>query len=70
MDRLGIDIQILHNTLWIEQVTERPEVERALCGSWNRWLADIWKQSKGRLRWSCVPPWMSLDAALEQDAVR
>ena len=66
MDRLGIDVQILHNTLWIEQVTERPEVERAMCGSWNRWLADIWKQSDGRLRWSCVPPWMSIDAALEE----
>ncbi len=66
LDRLGIDVQILHNTLWIEPVTERPEVERALCRSWNRWLADIWKQGKGRLRWSCVPPWMSLDAALEE----
>ncbi len=66
MDRLGIDIQVLHNTLWIEQVTERPEIERAMCRSWNRWLGEIWKQGQGRLRWSCVPPWMSLDAAIEE----
>ena len=66
MDRLGIDVQVLHNTLWIEQVTERPEVERAMCRSWNRWLADIWKQGAGRLRWSCVPPWMSIDTAIEE----
>ncbi len=64
MDRLGIDVQVLHNTLWIEQVTERPDIERAMCHSWNRWLGDIWRQGQGRLRWSCVPPWMSLDAAV------
>ena len=66
MDRLGIDVQVLHNTLWIEQVTERPDIERAMCHSWNRWLGDIWQQGQGRLRWSCVPPWMSLDAAVEE----
>ena len=66
MDRLGIDVQVLHHTLWIEQVAEKPEVERAVCKGWNRWLADIWKQSDGRLLWSCVPPWMSIDAALEE----
>src|SRR4030095_1684868 len=42
MERLGIDIQLLHNTSGIEQLTDRPEVEAALCRSWNRWLADIW----------------------------
>ena len=41
MDELGIDIQVLHNTFWIEQITTRPEVETALCWSWNRWLADV-----------------------------
>ena len=66
MDRLGIDVQVLHHTLWIEQVAERPEVERAICRGWNRWLGGIWRQSSGRLRWSCVPPYMSLDAALEE----
>ena len=66
MDRLGIDVQVLHHTLWIEQVAERPEVERAICKGWNRWLGDIWRQSGGRLRWSCVPPYMSLDAALQE----
>ena len=52
MDEAGIDIQVLHNTLWIEQVTQRPDVEAALCRSWNRWLAEVWQQSQGRLRWS------------------
>lgn len=64
MDSLGIDVQVLHNTLWIVQVSDRPEVEVVLCRSWNRWLADIWKQAKGRLRWSCVLPLMSKEDAL------
>src|SRR5262249_60809945 len=66
MDALGIDVQVLHNTLWIEQVAQRPDVEAALCRSWNRWLAQGWQQSQGRLRWSCVVPTLLLDEAIEQ----
>ena len=54
MDQLGIDIQVLHNTLWLEQVSDRPEVETALCRSWNRWMAESVEPSRGRLRWCCV----------------
>lgn len=66
MDQSGIDIQVLHNTIFIEQATDRPEVEVALCKSWNRWLADIWRQGKGRLRWSCMAPTLSMTDALDQ----
>jgi len=66
MDELGIDIQVLHNTFWIERITTRPEAEVALCRSWNRWLADISKKSQDRLFYSCVVPAMSIDAAIEE----
>ncbi len=66
MDDLGIDIQVLHNTFWIEQITTRPEVEAALCRSWNRWLADVSKKSQGRLLYSCVVPAMRIDEAIEE----
>jgi uncharacterized protein len=66
MDQLGIDIQVLHITLWIEQVAQRPDVEAALCRSWNRWMAEVWKQGRGRLHWSCVVPTQLLDEALVQ----
>ena len=66
MDELGIDIQVLHNTCWIEQVSPRPEAEAALCRSWNRWLADVWRKGDGRLRWTCVVPSMLMDEAIEQ----
>lgn len=66
MDKLGIDTQVLHNTLFIEQVTDRPEVDVAICRSWNRWMAGVWKQGGGRLFWSCVPPLLSIPDALDQ----
>lgn len=66
MDQTGVDIQVLHNTMFIESCTDRPAVDVALCKSWNRWLADIWKQSEGRLRWSCMPPLLSMPDALDQ----
>jgi predicted TIM-barrel fold metal-dependent hydrolase len=66
MDRTGVDTQVLHNTIFIESVTDRPAVEVALCKSWNQWLADIWRQSNNRLRWSCMAPTLSMADALDQ----
>jgi predicted TIM-barrel fold metal-dependent hydrolase len=66
MSELGIDVQVLHNTLWIGHVTNRPDTQLALCRSWNRWLAEIWKQGQGRLRWTCVVPTLTLDAVEEE----
>lgn len=66
LDKLGVDVQIMYNTLWIEQVTENAAAEIALCASWNRWMADVWKQGKGRLRWVCVIPAMTLSEAVGQ----
>ncbi len=66
MDELGIDIQVLHNTFWIEQITTRPQAEVALCHSWNRWLADTWRNSNGRLYYSCVVPALDIDAAVAE----
>ena len=66
MDELGIDVQVLHNTFWIERITTRPDAEVALCRSWKRWLADISKKSQGRLFYSCVVPAMNIGEAIEQ----
>src|SRR5215475_12642840 len=38
MDALGIHVQVLHNTVFIESVSDRPEMEVALCRAWNRWM--------------------------------
>ena len=66
MDELGVDIQVLYPTIFLRPITHRPEVELALCRSYNRWLTDIWKQGKGRLRWVAVLPVLSMERALEE----
>jgi predicted TIM-barrel fold metal-dependent hydrolase len=66
MDELGIDIQVLYNSLWITPLTGRPEVEIALSWAWNRWLADVWNLGAYRLRWTCVVPALSPHEAIPQ----
>lgn len=66
MDQLGVDIQVLHSSIFIERVAVRAETEIAVCKGWNRWLADVWKQGGGRLLWSCVLPLLTMDAAVEE----
>src|SRR5262245_50192093 len=65
MDRLGIDVQVMIHTLWTVRVTDGPEVELGLCKSWNRWVAEMWRLSSGRLRWCAVPPLMSMDESVK-----
>ena len=66
MDELGIDVQILFNSLWITPLTTRPDAEIALSWAWNRWLADVWKLADNRLRWTCVVPALSPAEAIPQ----
>ncbi|MFQ5683706.1 MAG: amidohydrolase family protein [Candidatus Binatia bacterium] len=66
MDELGIDIQVLYPTMFIEQVTDKVEWEIAICKGYNRWLADIYQQGQGRLRWVCVLPLLDMSAALQE----
>lgn len=66
MDQLGVDTQVLWPTLFLERVADRPEAEIAVCKSYNRWLAHIWQQGKGRLRWVCVLPLQTMSEAPEQ----
>ena len=66
MDQLGIDIQVLYNSLWITPLTGRAEVEIALSWAWNRWIADVGKLGRNRLRWTCVVSALSPKEAVAQ----
>jgi predicted TIM-barrel fold metal-dependent hydrolase len=66
MDELGIDTQVLYPTVYLTQISQNPETELALAKSYNRWLAEVWKEGGGRLRWAAVPPLLSMDAVPEQ----
>ena len=43
-----------------------PETRVAICKGYNRWLADIWSQSNGRLTWAAVLPLSEMDEALTE----
>ena len=61
MDELGIETQVLYPTLFLRPVVQQAERERALCKSYNRWMGDLWRQGKGRLRWVAKPPLQFLE---------
>ena len=64
LDELGVDVHILYPTIFLMPITHRQETELALCRSYNRWLAEIWRQGRGRLRWIAIPPLMDLSKAV------
>ena len=66
MDELGIDVQVLYPTIFIEQISDKAEWEIAICKGYNRWLADIYQQARGRLRWIAVLPLLDMGASLEE----
>jgi predicted TIM-barrel fold metal-dependent hydrolase len=66
MDDLGVHIQVLYPSLFLRALTSLPHVDTALCKSYNRWLAEIWKLANGRLRWVVIPPVQMMDKAIEE----
>jgi len=66
MDQLGVDVQVIYPTVFLRPFTRRAEVEIALYRSYNRWLAEVWKAGKDRLRWVVLLPLLSMDKALSE----
>ncbi len=66
MDEMGTHVQVIFPSLFIVEVSRRPEVSLALRRSYNRWLADRCAESNGRMRWVCLPPLMTMDEALAE----
>lgn len=67
MDELGTDVQVLYPTALLGLATlSRPRTQIAMCRSYNRWMADIWRKGQGRLRWVATLPILTMDTALEE----
>ncbi len=66
MDELGVDAQVLFPSMWTGPITANPAEEAALCRSYNRWMADVYAEGKGRLRWAAVIPVLAIDQAESQ----
>src|SRR3954453_9273783 len=66
MDELEIDVQVLYPSVFLRPLTNRQDTELALAQRYNRWLADICRQGKDRLRWAAIMPPMSIDATVAE----
>ncbi len=66
MDELGVSMHVLYPSIFLRPLATHPEVDLALAQGYNRWLADIYRQGGGRLRWAVVLPTMSLDKSIEE----
>jgi predicted TIM-barrel fold metal-dependent hydrolase len=66
MDELGIDIQVLHSTMFITATATLAETEVAVCRGYNRWMADIWRKGEGRLRYAALLPYLAIDEAVKE----
>jgi uncharacterized protein len=66
MDELNIDRQVIYPTIFIFPTARRPEVDLALCRSYNRWMADIVSKAPERFRWVVVPPLLNMDSVAEE----
>ncbi|MBM3502539.1 MAG: hypothetical protein FJX65_01580 [Alphaproteobacteria bacterium] len=56
MDRLGIDIQILYPTIFLDTLALDIRFEAALMRSYNTWLAKTCAQFPNRLKWAAAIP--------------
>lgn len=66
MDRLGVDVQVLFPSLWLNVGIRDPVIEAALKRSYNRWIAAATEPAEGRLRWMINVPTYDLRVACDE----
>jgi uncharacterized protein len=66
MDKAAVAIQVIYPTLFLVEVTDDIALEAALCGAYNKYLAQVYCKANERLRWVAVLPLHSVDKSIEQ----
>ena len=56
MDAMGVETQVVYPTLFLAFLTEDPGLDLALAQAYNRFLAQAYEKSGGRIRWGGHPP--------------
>ena len=68
MDRLGIDVQVIYPSVFLNLIVQKPEAELALTKSYNRWMAATCTPHGARLRWLVATAPRAMAGTLEQIA--
>ncbi|HZU08147.1 MAG TPA: amidohydrolase family protein [Chloroflexota bacterium] len=66
LDEREVEIEIIYPTLFIMYLTNDVELEVALCRAYNRYMARVWAQGRGRLRWVAPLPLRSITESLRE----
>jgi uncharacterized protein len=67
MDHEGIDISVLFPTMFLVwPLADNPALGRALCRSYNEWIAAKCKASGGRLRWVATVPLPDIEGSVDE----
>ena len=67
MDHEGIDVSVLFPTMFLVwPLAENPALARALCRSYNDWIAAKCVASGGRIRWVATVPLPHVNAAIDE----
>jgi predicted TIM-barrel fold metal-dependent hydrolase len=62
----GVDAQVVYPTLFLAYLTSDVAYEVALTKAYNRYMADVWAKSEGRIRWVVVPPLRDIEATVTE----
>jgi predicted TIM-barrel fold metal-dependent hydrolase len=66
MDQAGVETQVVYPTLFLIHVTDDVDLQVALYGAYNKFLARAYAESHNRLRWVTVLPYLSIDQSIKQ----
>jgi predicted TIM-barrel fold metal-dependent hydrolase len=66
MDAVGVEIQVLYPSIFIEPLTDDVQFEAALMRSYNTWVAQTCAQAPDRLKWAGVIPMRDVPAAVRE----
>jgi predicted TIM-barrel fold metal-dependent hydrolase len=66
MEATGVDAQVVYPTLFLAFLTFDPALEAALCQAYNRYMAEVWAKSEGRIKWTVVPPLRNIEATIRE----
>ena len=66
MDELGVEMQVVYPTLFLAFITDDVGLDVALAQAYNRFMAQAYEKSGGRLLWTVVPPLRSIDATIKE----
>jgi predicted TIM-barrel fold metal-dependent hydrolase len=66
MNKYGHDVQVIYPSLFLNLCTKDVAAERAAVRAYNRWMASICADTKGRLRWVVLPVPRDMAATMDE----